>query len=204
MHLTSLGACLAQKSDDNAFVPLCFASRTLNDTERRYSTTKKEALALVWSLKHFRFTIFGYNLTIFTDHRPLIGLFQNTLPPDPALTRWALQIQEFAPAITYLPGKQNVLADIMSRLTCNIGDSPTISSVDDRIDHCVFSNVVPKVSLTDHSHMPIAPVSSSSPLPPPPPHRRSARVANKRAQVTSPTALGAGRQTSLTPTQSSA
>ena len=55
---------------DGRLHPIAYASRTLNSAERNYSTTKREALAVVWALRHFRFKILGYELVVLTDHNP--------------------------------------------------------------------------------------------------------------------------------------
>ena len=47
-----LGAVLVQE-EDREHCAVCYASRSLSDTERRYSQTEKEALTLVWSCETF-------------------------------------------------------------------------------------------------------------------------------------------------------
>ena len=110
----ALGAVLLQEHE-NFLCPVSFASKTLNETERRYSTTKREALAVVWGLKKFRYLILGYDVTILTDHLPLVSLFRKNVPSG-TLGRWAVIAQEFQPRLKYIKGKSNILADCMSRL----------------------------------------------------------------------------------------
>jgi len=50
----ALGAALMQKHD-KMLLPISFASKVLSKTERNYSTTKKEALAVIFALKKFRY-----------------------------------------------------------------------------------------------------------------------------------------------------
>jgi len=45
----------------------------LDDRERRYRTTKKEMLAMVYAAKHFRHYFYGRTLTIITHHNALKG-----------------------------------------------------------------------------------------------------------------------------------
>ncbi len=47
---------------------IAYASRVLNSPESKYSVTHHEALAVVWALQHFRDLIFGYKITVYTDH----------------------------------------------------------------------------------------------------------------------------------------
>ena len=111
-----LGASLMQEWDGRLH-PIAYASRTLNNAERNYSTTKREALAVVWALRHFRFQILGYELVVLTDHKPLLTLFMKNLP-DAIMARWFLLIQEFHPHVRHIPGKTNILADLLSRAGC--------------------------------------------------------------------------------------
>ena len=70
-----LSGCLAQADENGTLKPLSYFSKTLLKTQQRYSTTKREGLALVSCLKHFQFILLGYPTIVCTDHRPLISLF---------------------------------------------------------------------------------------------------------------------------------
>ncbi len=71
----SLGAALMQLDSRNKLQPLAYASRTLNQAEQNYSTTHKEALAVVWALHHFKDLIYGYPIHVKTDHVAVVELF---------------------------------------------------------------------------------------------------------------------------------
>lgn len=111
---TGIGAVLLQKGE-RKYMPIAFASRALNPAEQRYSTTQKEALAVVWGLKKFRDTCLGYPVTILTDHQPVLGLFKGRNLTG-KLARWFLQIQEMEPQLKYIPGTANTIADALSRV----------------------------------------------------------------------------------------
>ncbi|CAB4026670.1 Hypothetical predicted protein [Paramuricea clavata] len=50
---------------------IAYATQALTDTEKRYSLTEKEALAIVWAVEHFHLFLFGSEFTLITDHKPL-------------------------------------------------------------------------------------------------------------------------------------
>ena len=64
----SLGAVLAQKQQDGTTRPIAFASRSLEPHERNYALTELEALAVVWSVKHFGHYLYGHTCRVYTDH----------------------------------------------------------------------------------------------------------------------------------------
>ena len=98
--------------------PVEYASRLLSSAERNYSTTEREALAVVWALNKFRGYVEGSEITVASDHQPLKWLMSLKFPSG-RLARWALQLQSYNLKIEYIPGKANVVADMLSRPTCS-------------------------------------------------------------------------------------
>ena len=89
-----LGAILIQRGNNNEEHIVAYASRSLTDVEQRYSQTEREALAVVWSCEHFHIYIHGKPVTIHTDHKPLVALYNNPGCKPPArIERWALRLQ---------------------------------------------------------------------------------------------------------------
>ena len=109
-----LGAALMQHDAQGKPHAIAFASRLLNKAEQNYSTTHREALAVVWSLRHFRDIILGYPIHVLTDHSAVTDLFQGHNLTG-KFARWHLTVQEFSPTFSYLPGKSNRVADALSR-----------------------------------------------------------------------------------------
>lgn len=117
----AIGAVLSQ-GQVGSDKPIAYASRTLSETEARYSTIERELLAIIWATKHFRPYLYGRKFYIYTDHRPLAWL--NSLKdPNSKLTRWRLRLQDFDFEIIYKKGKQNSNADALSRIKVNALDS---------------------------------------------------------------------------------
>ena len=68
-----LGAVLLQEHKGE-WRPVSFASRALSETEQRYAQIEKEALATAWACDKFAEYILGKQITIETDHKPLVPL----------------------------------------------------------------------------------------------------------------------------------
>ena len=114
-----LGAVLSQmqrlpNSDDEVEVVIAYASRHLNERERKWSTTEKECLAIIYAVTVFRPYVYGRVFTCVTDHRPLEWLMSKKEPTG-KLERWALKLQEYQMKIGYRAGKSHQNADCLSR-----------------------------------------------------------------------------------------
>ena len=118
-----LGAVLAQAQVDGTTRPIAYASRSLQKHERNYCVSELEALAVVWSVKHFHSYLYGHHCTVQTDHSALKSLL-NTPNPSGKLARWGLALQELDLEICYRSGKSNANADALSRI-------PTFSDTED-------------------------------------------------------------------------
>lgn len=101
--------------------PIEYSSRLLSSAERNYSTTEREALALVWACNQFRGYIEGGEVRLLTDHQPLKWLL-SIKSPTGRLARWGLQIHHYNFSIEYIPGKTNATADMLSRPPCAEGE----------------------------------------------------------------------------------
>ena len=123
-----LGAVLSQEGK-----PLQFISRTLTHAETNYATNERELLAIVWALKTLRHYLYGVkDLKIFTDHQPLTFAVSDK-NPNAKLKRWKAFVDEHNAKIFYKPGRENVVADALSRQQLNIteqqhSDQATIHS----------------------------------------------------------------------------
>ncbi|CAK1577892.1 unnamed protein product [Parnassius mnemosyne] len=110
----AIGAVLSQ-GPIGSDKPVCYASRTLNESEINYSTIEKELLAIVWATKYFRPYLFGRKFKILTDHKPLQWMM-NLKEPNSHLTRWRLRLSEYDFTVIYKKGKINTNADALSRI----------------------------------------------------------------------------------------
>ena len=77
----------------------------MNSSQQNYTTTDKELLSVVETLKEFRNILLGHHITVYTDHKNLTYKM-----------RWRLVLEEFVPELKYIKGENNVVADALSRL----------------------------------------------------------------------------------------
>ena len=107
-----LGAVLLQGGK-----PVYFASRTLSDAESRYHPLELECLAVVFACGKFDQYIYGkQDLTILSDHRPLESIVKKEMEKSPVrLEKMLMALQRYGYELRYKPGKEQVLADMLSR-----------------------------------------------------------------------------------------
>ena len=113
-----LGAILWQTQPDGIRKPIQYASRYLNDAEKRYSTNELELLAVVWGLEHFRFYIYGKPVKLYSDHsalEPLLRRNRANKTYSARLTRWIDRIAHFDVSVNHIAGEEIKLTDYLSR-----------------------------------------------------------------------------------------
>ena len=129
----AIGGALEQVGSDGKFHPLAFFSKHLGPDKQKWSTFRKELYAIVQSLRHFIPDFYGRHITIYSDHLPITKSFEsNTLQSnDPVAQRQLVEIGMFTKDVKYLPGKQNHIADYLSRKTPEalIGEAYKIEKV---------------------------------------------------------------------------
>ena len=94
---------------------MAYGSRTLSKAERKYCVTRKELLAVVTFMKHFRPYLLGRHFTLHTDHSSLQWLY-NMKEPVGQLARWLEQLQEYDFAVIHRRGCNHGNADVLSRI----------------------------------------------------------------------------------------
>lgn len=93
---------------------IAFVARSLQPSERNYSATQRELLAIVFALKKLHYYLWGRHFTLFTDHRALT--FMHTQKEmNSMLTAWQETILDYNFKVEYRPGALNILPDALSR-----------------------------------------------------------------------------------------
>ena len=113
---TGMGAVLTQQDDNGDEHPICYHSQKFNCHELNYSIIEKELLGLILALKQFDFYVNGskYPIEVITDHNPLT--FLSRVKQNQRLIRWSLFLQAYDLNISHIKGKDNVVADTLSRI----------------------------------------------------------------------------------------
>ncbi|GMF57006.1 unnamed protein product [Phytophthora fragariaefolia] len=89
----------------------CF-SRSMTETQRKYSTMEWELLSVIEILKEYRTMLLGFPVVIHTNHKNLLYPRETSL----RVKRWKLLLEEYRLELHYIAGSQNVGADAFSRL----------------------------------------------------------------------------------------
>ena len=136
-----LGAVITQKQPDATWRPVAYCSRSLSNTEQKYAQIEKEALALTFGCERFSDYLIGKQFHVETDHKPLVSLLgSKNLDELPIrIQRFRMRLMRFSYTISYVPGKQLVVADALSRAPLS---SSTPSDDDFQAEVEMFVNAV--------------------------------------------------------------
>lgn len=97
--------------------PIGFEYCSLTDTEKSYPQIEKEILAILFSCKRFHNYIWSSSITVQTDHLPLISILNKNLCKvvSNRCTKMRLAVLQYDLNVTYIPGSQMYIADLLSR-----------------------------------------------------------------------------------------
>ena len=115
--ISGIGAVLSQRQDNGKLHPVAYANCSLSSAECNYSVTEMETLALVWALTKFNHYLYGWSVTVMTDHVAVRAIL---VRPNPSCkhTRWWTEVYGSGlkdVIIAYRAGKFKSVADALSR-----------------------------------------------------------------------------------------
>jgi hypothetical protein len=118
----AIGATL-QQDHGNGLQPVAFFSAKMSDAERNYDVREQEFMALVRACLHWRHYLHGTQpFTLLTDHDSL--KYHRTMPQlEGRLARWVEKMAEFDYTLKHIPGKDNIVADALSRRVDHAGSA---------------------------------------------------------------------------------
>ena len=115
------GAVLLQLEGDNCLHPVAYCSFKWTGAELHYATHSKETLALVRALEKWRSLLQGVTFIVGTDNTTLQRFMGSSRPYEKDQeARWREFLDQFQFTLKYIPGKDNLVPDILSRQ----GNSP--------------------------------------------------------------------------------
>ena len=95
-----------------------YISHQLTEGQTKWPCIEREAFAIVYGITKLRHYLLGDRFTVFTDHKPLKSLFSSQMK-NTKIQRWAILLNEYGCDIQYRSGKNNVRADMLSRIKIN-------------------------------------------------------------------------------------
>jgi transposase InsO family protein len=120
-----IGAYCYQLVDNNE-QSVALVSKSLNDTQFKWSILQKEAYAIFYALKQLRAILRDRHFTVQCDNRGYVFLRTDS---NPMVHRWLVDTQEFDYALEDILGKHNPVADGFSRLVENHMTKELIASL---------------------------------------------------------------------------
>jgi transposase InsO family protein len=112
---TAIAGILSQIQNGEERV-IAYGSRTLRNSEKNYSATKLEMLAVIYFMKYYRSYLLGREFTIRTDHGALTWLYSFKQPVG-QVARWLETLSEYRCKIIHRPGRVHSNVDPLSRIS---------------------------------------------------------------------------------------
>ena len=113
----AIALTLMQKVDDS-LKPCAFFSRMLHKHELNYSVIEKESVASIESIRRWRYLLTFQPFTLCTDQRSLSFMMRENHESkikNKKIARWRLEMQDLKYKLVYKAGRDNVVADALSR-----------------------------------------------------------------------------------------
>jgi len=110
----AIGAVLMQNGH-----PVAYESKKLDKHQVNYSVHDKEMCAIMHALDRWRPFLLGKHFKCYTDHRSLVH-FKSQSNLNQRQLRWQEKAADYDMEILYKPGKENVVADALSRVRINL------------------------------------------------------------------------------------
>src|SRR5210317_433927 len=142
-----LGACISQEGK-----PIAFYSRKLNPAQTRYTTTERELLSIVETLKEFRNILLGQQIIVYADQENFTYKNFNL----DRVMRWRLFIEEYSPDLKYIKEDKNIVADTLSRLNLTqLSRKEELFTTEMEADLYCYAKTKKQVQKEEEEHCPL-------------------------------------------------
>ena len=110
----AIAGVLLQDDGNGLLRPIAFCSRKLSETEQKYSASERELLAIVYAYEQFLSHVYGREIIIHTDHKPLVSMAKLKKPMG-RLGRLFFRLVDVDYKLVHVSGIDNHLPDFLSR-----------------------------------------------------------------------------------------
>jgi len=116
----AIAGTLFQKVEGEVKI-LGYVSRVLKNAEKHYSIPKKEFIAVVYCILYFEEYLKYSTFKLHCDSKSVVSILGNVdkLKRSTIFAGWVARLSDFNFAIYHISGKDNVMADMASRLFCS-------------------------------------------------------------------------------------
>ena len=118
--------------------PVGFHSRSFQGSELGHSSVEKEACAIIDAIRKWEHLLLGKTFTIITDQQPVSYMFSSdhsSRIKNAKIARWRVELSQFDYNIIYRAGKNNVAADMFTRVYCSSLSSQTLVDLHTSLCH---------------------------------------------------------------------
>ena len=142
------GFILTQKDEEGHLRLITCSSRFLSDAEKNYSTIELELQAIQWAVHKCRLYLAGTHFTVFTDHKPLLGIMNGKnidAMNSTRIQRIMSKLLGYCYDVEWIPGKKQTIADALSRAP--VFDPDEEETIDVIIHHIMVEEVQTDLAL---------------------------------------------------------
>lgn len=132
--IEGIGAILKQTQPDGKDKPVAFFSKKLNESQKRKKAIYLECYAMKEAVQYWQHWLIGKQFIIYSDHKPLENMNIRSRT-DEELGDLTYYLSQYDFTVKYIPGKENVEADCLSR-------NPVLESEDNKEELLKIVNLI--------------------------------------------------------------
>ena len=148
-----IGGMIAQLDENGVLRPVEFCSKLFNQTQQNWHVSEQEIYAVIYLVEKWRYLLAGKKFTVLTDHLNLQELFNKCKNFRAGkLYRWAVRLQDYEFEAKYIPGKDNIFADYLSRNGLPIENVPVYTTNNNKDILNLYTNCLIQQSISEYPY----------------------------------------------------